>query len=89
MKVKREVLEKMGNRELESYLVPGNGFVAQAVVLAFQILKERGIEFTDEELENIRTLIETKKEKEESQDERKETLPDPGFIEFIVALLGR
>lgn len=62
--VKKSVLNKLSDFELEKYLKESNRFVPEAVQIAFEILKERGRNFSDEEKDNIQKLIE-KKEYEE------------------------
>lgn len=62
--VNRNVLKKLSDNELEKYLKEDNRFVPEAVQIAFEILEERGRQFSDEEKENIQKLI-NKKENEE------------------------
>lgn len=89
-RVRRAVLEKMSNQELEQYFKPGNSFDVEAVQLALIILQERSYIFNSEQIKNITLLIEEKNAKENRgklAEESKETLPDPTFIDFIVSLL--
>lgn len=62
--VKRNVLSKLSNKELENYLTPENRFVPEAVQMAFEILEERGRVFTEAEKINIQNIIQHKKETE-------------------------
>ena len=47
--VKKNVLNKLSNKELENYLKIENRFVPEAVQMAFEILEERGRIFTEVE----------------------------------------
>ena len=40
--VKRKALEKLSNIELEKYIKPESRFVADAIEIAYEILKSRG-----------------------------------------------
>ncbi|UIR57283.1 hypothetical protein LZQ00_05570 [Sphingobacterium sp. SRCM116780] len=56
MSVKRKVLEQKSNAELEEYIKSESQFVPEAIAFAYDILKSRGRDFTEEEsihLENI------------------------------------
>ncbi|KQR94182.1 hypothetical protein ASG01_15475 [Chryseobacterium sp. Leaf180] len=57
MSVNKRLLEQKSNQELEKYIEIGNRFVPQANLYAYEILKSRGREFTDEESERIMSLI--------------------------------
>jgi hypothetical protein len=57
MSVKKSVLETKSDRELEEYIKEGNRFIPEANILAFEILKSRGREFTDLETQRIMSLI--------------------------------
>lgn len=64
MRVNKRLLEEKSNQELERYIEVGNRFVPEASLHAYEILKSRGIEFTDEE--NIRiTSLTNKSDKNE------------------------
>ncbi|KFF26369.1 hypothetical protein [Chryseobacterium vrystaatense] len=63
--VKKSVLGKLSSTELESYLKAGNRFTPEAVLMAFEILKERGRTFSEEEKTQICQLIQYKKNQEE------------------------
>ena len=62
--VKRKALEKLSNIELEKYIKPESRFVADAIEIAYEILKSRGRTFTEKENEQIQSLIQTKKDSE-------------------------
>ncbi|HEX8017626.1 MAG TPA: hypothetical protein VF465_20535 [Flavobacterium sp.] len=57
MNVKKSVLEKKSNRELEEYIQSESRFTPQAINYAFEILKSRGKEFSEEEIEIINSQI--------------------------------
>jgi len=57
MSVKKSALETKTNKELEEYLKEGNRFIPEARLYAFEILKERGIEFSEAETQRIMFLI--------------------------------
>ncbi|MET0945181.1 MAG: hypothetical protein ABWY22_07220, partial [Flavobacterium sp.] len=65
MSVKKSILEQKSNLQLEEYIKPGSRFVPQAIKFAFEILKSRGRDFSEEEMEEINSLIEKKEEKRE------------------------
>jgi len=56
MSVNKRLLEQKSNQELEKYIDIGNRFVPQANLYAYEILKSRGREFTEEETERIMSL---------------------------------
>src|SRR5690606_918831 len=60
MSVKKSVLETKTDRELEEYNKEGNRFVPEANILAFEILKSRGREFTELETQRLTSLISEK-----------------------------
>ncbi|KUJ52304.1 hypothetical protein [Chryseobacterium sp. JAH] len=62
--VKKNVLSKLSNKELENYLNPENRFVPEAVQIAFEILEERGRIFNESEKINIQNIIQQKIETE-------------------------
>ncbi|VEH22048.1 Uncharacterised protein [Chryseobacterium nakagawai] len=59
MDTKKNVLEKMSDRELEQYIKPDSKFVPQAIQYAYEILQSRGRTFTNEEQDHINSLIST------------------------------
>lgn len=65
MSVSRKVLSEKSNQELEKYIEAGNKFVPDANLYAYEILKNRGREFTDEETERIMSLMNEKTKNEE------------------------
>lgn len=65
--VKRNVLEKMSDRELLQYLRSDSRFVVQALEIAFDILKKRNHQFSAVEVERIDQLIEAKRIEERNQ----------------------
>ncbi|SDM16483.1 hypothetical protein [Chryseobacterium taihuense] len=56
MSVSRKILEGKSNQELERYIASDSKFVPEANLLAYEILKARGREFTPEETERIISL---------------------------------
>lgn len=64
MSVNRRLLEQKSNQELEKYVKTGNRFVPEASLYAYEILKSRGREFTDEEDQLIKSLINRSNKKE-------------------------
>ena len=72
--VKKSVLAKLSDRELEKYLEKGNPFVPEAVQIAVQILEERGRIFTDVQKADIQNIIQNKIDSEEQ--ERKDEQED-------------
>jgi len=63
MSVKKSVLEQKTSIQLEEYIKPESRFVPQAVKFAFEILKSRGRDFSEDETEIINSLINKKEEK--------------------------
>ena len=91
MPVKKSVLEAKKNNELYFYIQPESRFVAQAIKYSFDILKERGEIFSEEETNRIIKLIEDKnlKENQESiKDEAwdKNSVEDSNAIELFSQL---
>lgn len=84
--VKKSVLAKLSDRELEKYLEKGNRFVPEAVKIAVQILEERGRIFTDVEKADIQNIIQNKidfeeqKLKDEQEDLKDHITEDPSAI---------
>lgn len=62
--VKKNALEKLRDKELEKYIQKDSRFVSEAVQFAYELLIQRGRNFTESEIADINTLIESKKEKE-------------------------
>ncbi|AZA76031.1 hypothetical protein EG347_00060 [Chryseobacterium sp. G0186] len=65
--VNRSVLRKLPDFELEKYLKEDNRFVPEAVQMAFDILKERGRIFTEQEEMAVQQIIRNKIEAEEAK----------------------
>jgi len=61
MRVNKNLLLQKSNEELEKYLLPNGGYVPDAIEYAFEILKERGRDFSEEETAKINELIYSKK----------------------------
>ena len=70
--VKRNVLNKLSNKELQTYLNPENRFVPEAVHMAFEILEERGRVFTEAEKTNILHIIQQKKKRKQQKSTKKQ-----------------
>lgn len=79
--VKRKVLEKLSDIELEKYIKPESRFVPEAIEFAFDILKQRGRIFTETEIGQIQNLIKTKKDNEPKFEEIKNNGWDKNFTE--------
>ena len=79
--VKRKVLEKLSDFELEEYLKPESRFVPEAIELAYDIIKQRGRIFTESESEQIQNLIKTKRNSEPKSEEIKNNGWDKNFTE--------
>lgn len=73
--VKKFVLNKLSDKELEKYIAPNSRFTSEAIKLAFEILNERSFTFSEEEMNRINSLIKTKIE-----NERKENLLDSNLV---------
>lgn len=58
--MKKNVLEKLTDRELEKYIEEGNRFVPEANRYAFEILKSRGRIFQPDELKRFDKMMEKK-----------------------------
>ena len=84
--VKRKVLEKLSNTELEKYIKPESRFVFEAVEIAYDILKSRGRRFTETENEQIQNLIQTKKDSEPKYEEYKNNGWDKNYTEDVNAI---
>nr|WP_199002450.1 hypothetical protein [Flavobacterium sp. ASV13] len=67
MSVKKSVLEQKSDKQLEEYIKPESRFVPQAIKFAYEILKARGRDFSEEETEIITSLITKKEEKEKEK----------------------
>lgn len=67
--VNRKVLEKLSNQELNNYLKPESRYVAEAIEMAFEILKKRNVTFDTSETESIKSLIEKRREDEAKAEE--------------------
>ncbi len=66
--VKKSVLEKLPNKELEKFILPDSRKVPEAIKLAYEILVERGREFSDEEKERVETFIDGKVQEENEKE---------------------
>ena len=66
--VKRKVLEKLSDSELEKYLKTESRFVPEAIQFAYEILKERGKQFSEIETNRIENLINSKIESEKTNE---------------------
>lgn len=62
--VKRRILEEMSNEELLKYVRPESRFVYEAIEIAYEILKARGVIFSISEEQMIIQMIKNKKHKE-------------------------
>ena len=62
--VKKSVLEKLSDDELEKFILPNTRKTPEAIQLAYEILIERGKVFTQEEHQRIRGLYSTKLKEE-------------------------
>ncbi len=56
--VKKSVLEKLSDKELEGFIQPGSRKVPEAKKMAYEILVERGRVFSEEEKIKVESLIE-------------------------------
>ncbi len=59
--VNKSVLEKKTDKELEEYLKPETRYVPEAIEYAYNILKDRGREFSDEEEVRLHDIFEKDK----------------------------
>ena len=84
--VKRSVLEKLDDKELENYIKSDSRFVSKAVKFAYEILKERGREFSNEEVKVIQDLIKEKEIKENYVSEIKSESLDKNVTEDLNAI---
>ena len=66
--VKKSVLEKLPNKELEKFILPDSRKVPEAIKLAYEILLERGREFSDEEKERVEAFIDGKVQEENEKE---------------------
>ena len=62
--VKKGTLEKLSDTELKKYVSSESRFTPEAVQMAFEILNERGHQFSDQESALIQKMIQDKKEAE-------------------------
>ncbi|QIY82961.1 hypothetical protein HER18_05135 [Chryseobacterium sp. NEB161] len=79
--VQRKVLEKLSDSELEKYVEVESRFVPEAIQYAFDILKERGKIFSENETEQIQSLIKSKFENEPKFEQIKNNGWDRNFTE--------
>lgn len=66
--VKKSVIEKLPNKELEKFIHPDSRKVPEAIKLAYEILLERGREFSDEEKERVEAFINGKVQEENEKE---------------------
>lgn len=63
MRVNKNLLLQKSNEELEKYLLPNKGYVADAIEYAAEILKSRGYEFSAEQNSYIQNALAPKEKK--------------------------
>ncbi|KOP38445.1 hypothetical protein DBB36_12880 [Flavobacterium sp. WLB] len=85
MAVKKSVLEKMSDAELEKYIKPQTTFVPEATKIAFEILKKRGHQFSEKEIDSINLLI-NKKEEKKIRPIHENHIKSSNFIFFSIAI---
>lgn len=83
--VNKKIIEKLSNPELENYLKTNSRYVADAIQYAFDILKNRGRIFTDEEITRINEMI-SKRDLEEKKTQSKNKGWDENATEDINAI---
>lgn len=66
--VKKSVLEKLSDKELEGFIQPGSRKVPKAKKMAYEILLERGRVFPEEEKIKVESLIEEQIQTEYQED---------------------
>lgn len=66
--VKKSVLEKLSDKELEGFIQPGSRKVPDAKKMAYEILVERGRVFSEEEKIKVESLIEEQIQTEYQED---------------------
>ncbi|WP_254528241.1 MULTISPECIES: CvpA family protein [unclassified Sphingobacterium] len=66
--VKKSVLEKLSDKELEGFIQPGSRKVPEAKKMAYEILVERGRMFSEEEKIKVESLIEEQIQTEYQED---------------------
>ena len=66
--VKKSVLEKLSDKELEGFIQPGSRKVPEAKKMAYEILVERGRVFSEEEKIKVESLIEEQIQTEYQED---------------------
>nr|WP_305051373.1 hypothetical protein [Elizabethkingia bruuniana] len=59
--VKKSTLEKLSDTDLKKYISSESRFTPEAVQMAFEILNERGHQFSDQESALIQKMIQDKK----------------------------
>ncbi|WP_027385013.1 hypothetical protein [Epilithonimonas caeni] len=79
--VSRNVLKKLSDNELEKYLKEDNRFVPEAVQIAFEILEERGRQFSDEYKLRIQEIIRKKNDSEEQKKNKEQEVWKDYFTE--------
>jgi len=87
--VKKSVLRKLSDPELENYLREGNRFTPEAVQMAFEVLEERGKTFSEQEKSQIQNIIQHKKDREELEFQEEQEMwkdhitEDPSAIQLF------
>jgi len=66
--VKKSVLEKLSDKELEGFIQPGSRKVPEAKKMALEILLERGRVFSEEEIIEVERIIENQIQTEYQED---------------------
>ncbi|KAF5306516.1 hypothetical protein FQR65_LT18553 [Abscondita terminalis] len=56
--------EKLSDQELKKYIAPESRFTPEAVQMALEILKERGLQFSNQEETLVQKIVQDKKEAE-------------------------
>ena len=88
MSVKKSVLEQKSDKQLEEYIKPESRFVPQAIKFAYEILKARGRDFSEEETGIITSLITKKEEKEKKPLVIHENHIQSSNLMYLSAVLG-
>ena len=79
--VQRKVLVKLTNSQLEKYIQPDSRYLPEAIVIAMDILKERGRIFTDEELKAIENLKLKNKEQNSLENQELDLSYDKNIVD--------
>ncbi|WP_326982986.1 hypothetical protein VUJ46_00105 [Chryseobacterium sp. MYb264] len=65
--VKKSVLDKLSDRELQKYIQKDSQFTPEAIQIAFEILQERGNIFSQQEKKDIAEIIQNRKNVEQTK----------------------